>query len=117
MAVEIHPAYGVPRVLVFDPKYKLEGEVIEDVAPNGSPKKVDIDTMHAYRDAIRDEQGRRVVDYAVILYPGPEVRFDDGLEAMLAVPGMEQHLEGRLAEVLSAALSEQHTEKHEGSIW
>lgn len=79
---------------MFDPKYKLEGEVIEGIAPDGKPKKVDIDKMHAYRDAIRDEQGRRVVDYAAILFPGPEVRYDDGLEALSAVPGRGLQLEG-----------------------
>ena len=105
VAVEIHPAQGAPRVLVFDPKYRLEGEVSEGLAPDGKPKKMDIDKMHAYRDAIRDEQGRRVVEYAAILYPGPEVRFDEGLEALQAVPGMEQGLEARLGEVLTAALA------------
>ena len=57
-------------------------KVSEGLAPDGRQKKADIDTMHAYRDAIRDEQGRRVVEYAAILYPGDEVRFDVGLEAL-----------------------------------
>jgi hypothetical protein len=61
--------------------------------------------MHAYRDAIRDEQGRHVVEYAAILYPGSEVRFDEGLEALQVVPGMEQGFETRLDEVLTAALA------------
>ena len=100
MAVEIHPAHEAPRVLVFDPKYKLEGEVSEGLAPDSKPKKMDIDKMHAYRDAIRDEQERQVVEYAAILYPGPEERFDDGLEALQAVPEREQGLETRLGEVL-----------------
>ncbi len=55
VAAEIHPAQGAPRVLVFDPKYQLEGEVSEGLAPDSKPKKADIDMMHAYRDAIRDE--------------------------------------------------------------
>ena len=80
-------------------------EVNEGLAPDGKPKKADIDTMHAYRDAIRDEQGRHVVRYAAILYPGPEVRFDEGLEALQSVPGMEQGLEARLGEVIVAALA------------
>lgn len=95
VAVEIHTAHGAPRVLVFDPKYKLEGEVIDGMAPYGKPKRVDIDKMHAYRDAIRDERGRRVVEYAAILYPGPAVHYDAALEALSAVPGSEQQLEGR----------------------
>jgi predicted component of viral defense system (DUF524 family) len=79
--------------------------VIEDLAPDGKPKKMDIDKMHAYQDAIRDEKGRRVVEHAAILYPGPEVRFDVGLEALQAVPGMKQGLETRLSEVLITALA------------
>jgi hypothetical protein len=105
VVVEIHPALEAPWVLVFDPKYKLEGELTEGLALDGRPKKVDIDKMHAYRDAIRDEQGRRVVEYAAILYPGPEVRYDGGLEALSAVPGMERGLETRLGEVIAAALA------------
>jgi hypothetical protein len=105
-AVEIHPGQGAPRVLVFDPKYRLEGEVSEGLAPDGKPKKADIDTMHAYRDAIRDEQGRRVVEYAAILYPGPAVYHYEGLEALQAVPGLDRGLETRLGEVFVAALGE-----------
>ena len=105
MAIEIHPVHGSSRGLVFDPKYRLEGEVSEGLAPDGKPRKVDIDKMHAYRDAIRDEQGKRVVEYAAILYPGPVVYHDDGLEALQAVPGMEQELERRLGEVLIQALA------------
>jgi predicted component of viral defense system (DUF524 family) len=104
VAVEIHPALEAPRVLVFDPKYRLEGEVTEGLAPDGRPKKVDIDTMHAYRDAIRDEQGRHVVEYAAIVYPGAAIRFDEGLEALQAMPGMEAGLEARLGEVIADAL-------------
>jgi hypothetical protein len=105
VAVEIHPAQGASRVLVCDPKYRLEGEVSEGLVPDGKPKKADVDKMHAYRDTIRDEQGRHVGEYAAILYPGPGVRFDEGLEALQAVPGREQGLEARLGEVLSAALT------------
>jgi hypothetical protein len=32
------------------------------------PKKVDIDAMHSYGDAIRDESGNRVVRFAAILF-------------------------------------------------
>src|ERR1051326_8074355 len=94
-----------PRRLGGDPKYGLVGDTREGLAPDGKPKKMDIDKMRAYRDAIRDEQGRQVVEYAAILYPGPEVRFDEGLEALQAVPGKEQGLEARLDEVIAAALA------------
>lgn len=115
VAVEIHPAQRAPRVLVFDPKYRLESEVSEGLVPDGKPKKVDIDKMHAYRDAIRDEQGRRVVEYAAILYPGAAVRFDSGLEALQAIPGMEPGLETRLGEVIAAALTRDAAERAGGN--
>jgi hypothetical protein len=46
-----------------------------------------------------------VVEYAAIFYPGSEVRFDEGLEALQAVPGMEQGLDARMDEVFTAALA------------
>jgi hypothetical protein len=61
--------------------------------------------MHAYRDAIRDEQGRHVVEYAAILYPGRAVHHYQGLESLQAVPGMEQGLEERLGKALAFALA------------
>lgn len=111
VAVEIHPVQRASRVLVFDPKYRLEGEVSEGLAPDGKPKKADIDKVHAYRDAIQDEQGRQVVEYAAILYPGSEVRFDAGLEALQSVPGKDQGLETWIGEVLSAALAGHEPER------
>lgn len=39
--------------------------------PAGQPNKIDIDTMHAYRDASRTLDGERIVSYAAIPYPGP----------------------------------------------
>ena len=85
-------------------------EVNEGLVTDGRPEKADIDKMHADRDAIRDEQGSRLVGYAAILYPGPAVHFDEGLEALSAVPGMEPDLEMRLAAVLTAALTSQAPE-------
>ena len=76
---------GAPdgRVLhVFDPKYKLSG-----TEADGGPVKADVDKMHAYRDAIRDEDGNRVVRTAAILYPGRDVLFGDGVGALSALPG------------------------------
>ena len=61
--------------------------------------------MHAYRDAIRNQVGRRIVRYAAILYPGPEVRYADNIEALRSHPGAEQELTHRLGEILTAALT------------
>src|SRR3954467_13872773 len=50
---------GLPvEIYLFDPKYKLNSEADSTLEVGGRPKKEDIDTMHAYRDAIRDELGR-----------------------------------------------------------
>ncbi|HEX8394970.1 MAG TPA: DUF2357 domain-containing protein [Longimicrobium sp.] len=104
VAVEVHPPDGATSVYLFDPKYKLDGEPLESAGGAGKPKKVDIDKMHAYRDAIRDREGRRAVRYAAILYPGPEQRFPYGVEALTAYPGSALPLVDRLQEVLREAL-------------
>jgi hypothetical protein len=52
------------------PKYKLQSEEAGEPG-DGKPKKIDIDTMHAYRDAIRTLTEQRVVSYAAILYRDP----------------------------------------------
>ena len=106
VAVEVHTPDQPPRIYLFDPKYKLEGEFLEAKVGDGKPKKVDIDKMHAYRDAIRDEEGRRAVRYAAVLYPGTEdVRYATGLEALRAYPGTEKVLERRIGDVLREALN------------
>jgi predicted component of viral defense system (DUF524 family) len=88
IAIEIERAGSAPRVLIFDPKYKLESEELEGVVTDGRPKKVDIDKMHAYRDAIRDQADDRAVEFAAILYPGASSEtFGSGLEAIAARPG------------------------------
>jgi hypothetical protein len=114
VAVEVHSSHERPRIYLFDPKYKLEGEYdpkyklegeyIEGESSDGRPKKVDIDKMHAYRDAIRDKEGRRLVRFAAILYPGPETHYAKGLEALPAYPGSEKPLERRIEELLREAL-------------
>ncbi len=104
VAVEVHSPDERPRVYLFDPKYKLKGEHLEGESGDGSPKKVDIDKMHAYRDATRGEEGERLVHYAAILYPGPSVRYVKGLEALSAYPGTESALERRIGELLREAL-------------
>ncbi|NWJ98554.1 MAG: DUF2357 domain-containing protein [Chloroflexi bacterium] len=95
------------QVYLFDPKYKLDGDYLEkdeDGSPSGQPKKIDIDKMHAYRDAIRDLQGERVVRYAAILYPGSLISYADDLEALTAYPSKEVALENRLREILFSAI-------------
>jgi len=56
-------------------------------SPSGEPRKLDLDKMHAYRDAIRGEGDQRVVQYAAILYPGRTRRFSAGMEAIGIRPG------------------------------
>jgi hypothetical protein len=116
VAVEVGDPGDKPRVILFDPKYKLDGEMLEAGGGDGKPKKVDIDKMHAYRDAIRDRDGERVVEYAAILYPGPEQIFPEGIEALSARPGaIEYPLRDRLESTLSQALSSVAARKNHGN--
>jgi predicted component of viral defense system (DUF524 family) len=105
VAIEIRPRSGRVTILLFDPKYKLESEPIAGQKTDGKPKKADIDKMHAYRDAIRQD-GRRAVQYAATLYPGLDVFFDAGLQALRAYPGAESRmeLERNLREVLKETI-------------
>jgi hypothetical protein len=105
VAIEIERPDARTCIYLFDPKYKLDGEIIEGETAGGQPKKIDIDKMHAYRDAIRDADHQRIVAYASTLYPGPEVRYAPGIEALHAYPGAAELLETRLIEVLTAALA------------
>jgi predicted component of viral defense system (DUF524 family) len=103
ITVEVDRTSQSPRLYLFDPKYKLDSE--EGAEPeDGKPKKRDIDAMHAYCDAVRDVHEERVVSYAAILYPGPEIRYGDGIEALCADPSRTTSLDRRLREVLTAAL-------------
>ena len=104
VALEVVPPDGPPKLYLFDSKYKLDGEFIEGESPDGRPKKVDIDKMHAYRDAIRGEGEERVVRYAATLYPGPAVTYAEGLEALRAYPGHEQPVEEQIRQLLREAL-------------
>jgi predicted component of viral defense system (DUF524 family) len=105
ISVEIRRPQRSPQVYLFDPKYKLQSEEGAELA-DSRPKKTDIDTMHAYRDAIRDSQGERVVRYAAILYPGPQLTYGEGIEALSASPEGPQALERRLRTVMQQALVE-----------
>jgi hypothetical protein len=62
--------------------------------------------MHAYRDAIHDFDGVRVVRYAAILYPGTGVEYGEHVEAISARPDEPHSLRARLRAVLARALTE-----------
>ncbi len=95
LAIERRATGEGVRVTLFDPKYKLYSE-------KETPQKVDVDMMHAYRDAIRDREGRAVVQRASILYPGQTIRFGPGVEAIRAVPGEDCRVD--LTEALESIL-------------
>lgn len=101
VAVEIARG-GETAVYVFDPKYKLHGEEVE--GPASRPKKVDVDSMHAYRDAIRDADGEPVVKHAALLYPGETRRYGPGLSAIQAQPEAYDDLRREIGSTLRAAL-------------
>jgi len=105
IAIEITQPDAAPKVLIFDPKYKLDGELIDGDPGDGKPKKVDIDKMHAYRDAIRDKTGERVVRSAATLYPGPTVSYAEGLAAIQAYPGSTNTLDIEIRRIFGSALS------------
>jgi hypothetical protein len=106
VAIEIEARGQAARVLIFDPKYKLESEQLEGEITDGRPKKVDIDKMHAYRDAIRNERDGRPVEFAAIIYPGASSEtFGPGLGALAARPGEDTHFETGLRRILIHALS------------
>lgn len=110
IAVEVQRQDGSREIYLFDPKYKLDSEA-SDGQTSSRPVKVDIDKMHAYRDAIRDSSGTPVVCYAAIMYPGDSLSYQSAsgvlplVEALHAYPGDEATLTDRLREVLCLALS------------
>lgn len=98
--MEVVRGGGSTRVHVFDPKYKLGGDPFEADPATGKPKKAALDKMHAYRDAA----GECVVRCAAVLYPGPELRYPDGIEALSGYPGHDELMRRRPTEVLTEAL-------------
>lgn len=105
VAIEVLSPGGHLEIIVLDPKYKLDGELGEpDSIASGRPTKFDIDRMHAYRDAIRDRSGLRVVQFAGILYPGPSVALDPGLAALRARPDESQSLRASIAQAVARVL-------------
>jgi hypothetical protein len=97
------------QLLLFDPKYKLDSEISDANDPGAHPKKGDIDKMHAYRDSIRDASAKRVVSFASILYPGPTIRYGDGIAALKAMPGEDDELTTCVGGILATALSRSHS--------
>ena len=105
IVLEVRTRYSVPRLFVFDPKYKLDSEGHDEEGLAGRPKKSDIDKMHAYRDAIRGVGGRQAIEYAAILYPGHSQHFGNNVAALQAVGGQEARLRMELDAVLASALT------------
>ncbi len=104
-AAPVRAPDSAPRLFVFDPRYKLDSEDRDgEEGLTERPKKSDIDKMHAYRDAIREEDGERVIEYAAILYPGLGRHFGDDVAALEALAGRETELQVELDSVLSGAL-------------
>jgi predicted component of viral defense system (DUF524 family) len=105
IAIEVTDRVTGVSIIVFDPKYKLDGENAGTAGGESGPLKVDIDKMHAYRDAIRGASDRHVVSLAAILYPGKPVAFRGGVEAIGALPSQHGHWLGRVTDVLRSALT------------
>lgn len=87
LVVEISDPQGA-RLLVLDPKYRLESERLGGLTTR--PRKGDLDRLHAYRDALRNVAGEAGVCCAVVLYPGETYHFSEGLWALRACPGDPQ---------------------------
>ena len=110
VAIEITDPSGQAAIWILDPKYKLDSETQaadndeQPALPKGSPKTRDIDAMHAYRDAIRDSSGQRVVCCAAILYPGLTRFFGSDIAALEAQPLNPAALQRPLTQLLSNAL-------------
>jgi len=101
-------------LILFDPKYKLDSEFGVEQEENGRPKKEDIDKMHAYRDAIRDTSGERIVTFAGILYPGPTMKFSEEIGALSSVPGNAAQLRTAVDEIFRRELGRPATGLHSG---
>ncbi|OUL23292.1 hypothetical protein BV378_21660 [Nostoc sp. RF31YmG] len=107
IALEIEFSNGSRQVYIFDPKYKLESETQEKMNNEGTSKAVDIQKMHTYHDAIQDNEGKQVVNYAAILYPGCYESYSNSeIEALPAYPGEEAELRKYLHRILSKALNQ-----------
>lgn len=94
-------------VYLLDPKYKLESEEQPNAQfrRESKPKKIDIDKMHTYRDAIRDKEGKRVVVFAATLYPGESYSYGEGLNAIKCYPGESKDFDEAINRVLVEILN------------
>lgn len=104
ITIKIERRGADPELLLLDPKYKLDSDAEGSSELTGKPKKIDIDKMHAYRDAIRDNQGRRIVSSACTIYPGPSVSYANGIEAIQGNPAKLEILEEHLRAMIETAL-------------
>jgi predicted component of viral defense system (DUF524 family) len=106
IALEILTSTQHSHVYIFDPKYKLTIDKADKEIITTDPVIDDINKMHVYRDAIRDKEGKSVVDYAAILYPGTPKSYSLGIDAIQAYPGKESAkiLEKQLYEICYQAL-------------
>jgi hypothetical protein len=120
ISLEITLPPGQTTVWIFDPKYKLISANISSAAnPDedepttqaGLPKRVDLDAMHAYRDAIRRGDGSLAVRYAATLYPGETRIYDEGLAAIRTDPTELEAFEHEVRQVLRSALSCEHDDR------
>lgn len=118
IAIEVTRGSMPTDVYLFDPKYKLsvvgvsadEHEDADEVVLGG-PKKVDIDKMHSYRDAIRRPDGSHAVRYAAILYPGETRPFATGeIEAIGCRPSMSKEFDIKLRDLMIGWLSAESIE-------
>lgn len=106
IALEVQLSDASHLVYIFDPKYKFESEEPENIDRESKPKRQDIDKMHSYCHAIRDNKNQQVVNYAAILYPGSYIFYpNEQIEALRAYPGAEAELRIHLHCILSKALN------------
>ena len=115
VSIEVTGPSDKIAVWIFDPKYKLVSATVpaatagddetDTSQPLGLPKRLDLDAMHAYRDAIRAPDAAPVVRYAATLYPGQTKSYADGLAAIRAYPTDGTSLQSKLRQVLANALT------------
>jgi hypothetical protein len=86
------------QLWLWDAKYRLGDDLKR-------PTKADLDRMHAYRDALRSQQGEPLVEMACILYPGPTQVFAPGLMALQASPLASEQLQMDLNRQLTGLLA------------
>ena len=102
-AILLWRASRLETVLVFDPKYKRD---------EYGPVMRDIDAMHTYRDGIRAADGRQVVAYAAIIYPGADRDYAGQVGAISGIPGRtspSEHVRSKLEDAIARLTRESRT--------